>query len=89
MNRSQLIKAIATSTGVTHRQADSFLCAFITTVEDQLKAGNEVAILGFGKWSVTDKAARKGRNPSTGETMDIAARRVPTFKAGSVLKNAI
>lgn len=89
MNKSELVKHIATTASITQHQADMALQAFMSTVTDQLKTGGEVALVGFGTFKVTDRAARTGRNPKTGEELQIAASKVPTFKAGKGLKDAV
>ncbi|MDS7693824.1 HU family DNA-binding protein [Acinetobacter soli] len=89
MNRSELIKHIATSTGLTQTQATNALDAFISGVKDTLANGDEIALVGFGTFKVSDRAARTGRNPKTGEELEIAASKVPTFKAGKALKEAV
>ena len=89
MNKSELIKHIATTASITQHQADMALQAFMATVTEQLKTGGEVALVGFGTFKVTDRAARTGRNPKTGEAITIAAAKVPTFKAGKALKEAV
>ena len=89
MNKSELIKHIATTAGLTQAQATAALQAVETCVIDTLANGGEVALVGFGTFSVTAKAARTGRNPKTGEAIQIAAKKVPTFKAGKALKEAV
>ncbi|MFU8924928.1 HU family DNA-binding protein [Acinetobacter puyangensis] len=89
MNRSELIKHITTTSGLTQVQAINALDAFIKGVEDTLANGGEVALVGFGTFSVKDRAARTGRNPKTGEEIQIAAAKVPSFKAGKALKEAV
>lgn len=89
MNKSELIKNIATLAGLTQAQATSALQAFETAVIDELANGGEVALVGFGTFKVADRAARVGRNPKTGEEIQINASKVPTFKAGKALKDAV
>ena len=89
MNKSELIKHIATTAGLTQAHATAALQAVETGVIDTLANGGEVALVGFGTFSVTAKAARTGRNPKTGEAIQIAAKKVPTFKAGKALKEAV
>ncbi len=89
MNKSELIKAMATQSGLTQSQAENALNALCVTVCNELGKGGEVAIVGFGGWSVAERAERVRRNPKTGETMTIAAHRVPKFKAGKSLKDAV
>ena len=89
MNKSELVAHIATSAGLTKAQATAALQAFETSVIDTLANGGEVTLIGFGTFKVTDRAARTGRNPKTGEEIQIAASKVPTFKAGKALKQAV
>ena len=89
MNKSQLIKNIAASANLTQAQATAALQAFETSIIDELANGGEVALTGFGTFKVTERAARTGRNPKTGETLEIAASKVPSFKAGKALKEAV
>ncbi len=89
MNKSELIKHIATTAGLTQAQATAALQAVETGVIDTLANGGEVALVGFGTFSVTAKAARTARNPKTGEAIQIAAKKVPTFKAGKAFKEAL
>ena len=89
MNKSELIKQIAERAGLTQAQATTALQAFETTVIDELANGREVALIGFGTFKVSDRAARTGRNPQTGAEIQIAASKAPTFKAGKALKEAV
>ncbi len=89
MNKSELVAHIATSAGLTKAQATAALQAFETSVIDTLANGGEVTLIGFGTFKVTDRAARTGRNPKTGEEIQIAASKVPTFKAGKAFKQAV
>ena len=89
MNKSELINHIATSAGLTKAQATAALQAFETSVIDTLANGGEVTLIGFGTFKVTDRAARTGRNPKTGEEIQIAASKVPTFKAGKAFNQAV
>ena len=89
MNKSELVAHIATSAGLTKAQATAALQAFETSVIDTLANGGEVTLIGFGTFKVTDRAARTGRNPKTGEEIQISASKVPTFKAGKALKEAV
>ena len=89
MNKSELIKHIATIAGLTQDQAKAALQAVETGVIDTLSNGGEVTLIGFGTFKVTDRAARTGRNPKTGEEIQIAASKVPTFKAGKAFKQAM
>lgn len=89
MNKTQLIKNIAASANLTQAQATAALQAFETSIIDELANGGEVALTGFGTFKVTERAARTGRNPKTGEALEIAASKVPSFKAGKALKEAV
>ncbi|MCU4395930.1 HU family DNA-binding protein [Acinetobacter junii] len=89
MNKSELINHIAASAGISKTQATAALQAVETGVIDTLANGGEVTLVGFGTFKVTDRAARTGRNPKTGEEIQIAASKVPTFKAGKAFKDAL
>lgn len=89
MNKSELIAAAAAEAGVTQADAGRVLDALMNTIGNALKDGDNVALVGFGTFQVTAKAARAGRNPSTGATIQIAARNAPTFKAGKTLKDKV
>ncbi|MBQ3391944.1 MAG: HU family DNA-binding protein [Lachnospiraceae bacterium] len=89
MNKTELIAAISTKAGLTKKDAEKVLKAFTDTVTEELKKGEKVQIVGFGTFEVSERAARDGRNPSTGEPMSIAASKAPRFKAGKALKDAI
>ena len=89
MNKSELIRTIAEKTCVTQTVAEQFLTAFTNTVIDSVKNGDPVSIVGFGTFDASERAARKGRNPATGEEIDIPASKAPVFKAGKGFKAAI
>lgn len=89
MNKTQLIEAIAASAQLTKTEAARALDGFTDAVTNSLKAGDSVALIGFGTFSVKERAARKGRNPKTGEEIAIAASKAPEFKAGKGLKDAV
>ncbi|EJE8675353.1 HU family DNA-binding protein [Vibrio parahaemolyticus] len=89
MNRSQLIEHIADSADISKAKADAALSALIEGVTDTLSSGDDVALIGFGTFKVNQRAARTGRNPKTGEEIQIAAAKVPAFKAGKALKEAV
>ncbi|GAB2995134.1 nucleoid-associated protein HU-beta [Psychrosphaera aestuarii] len=88
MNKSQLIEKIAEGADISKASAGRALDSFIESVTGALKDGDSVALVGFGTFSVRDRAARTGRNPQTGATIEIAAAKVPAFKAGKALKDA-
>lgn len=89
MNKSGLIKEIAATTHLTQQQADAALTALMEAVSVTLVKNDKVLLVGFGTFEVSERAARSGRNPATGEEMQILATRLPKFKAGKVLKEAI
>ena len=89
MNKSELIEAVASAAGLTKADGERAVNAFIETVEQTVRGGDKVTIPGFGSFSVTERKARTGRNPRTGETMTIAASNQPKFKAGKGLKDAV
>jgi DNA-binding protein HU-beta len=89
MNKSELIDAIAESANLTKADAGRALDGFINAVTGALSKGDSVALVGFGTYSVKDRAERKGRNPQTGEDIIIKAAKIPSFKAGKSLKDAV
>ncbi|MDD3220135.1 MAG: HU family DNA-binding protein [Lachnospiraceae bacterium] len=89
MNKTELVAAIATETGISKKDAEAAVKAFIDVVSDELKKGEKVQLVGFGTFEVSERAAREGRNPQTGETMTIAASKAPKFKAGKALKDLV
>src|SRR5215217_4855375 len=89
MKKKELIERIAEEAGVSKSDAQKHFEAFEEVVTEALKAGEEVQITGFGKFSVRERKAREGRNPQTGEKLKIRASRVPSFSAGNVLKEAV
>ena len=89
VNKSQLIDQIAADADISKAAAGRALDSFIESVSGALKEGDLVALVGFGTFSVRDRAARSGRNPQTGETIQIAAATIPAFKAGKALKDAV
>jgi DNA-binding protein HU-beta len=89
VNKDQLAHALAERTGLNNSQAKLALEATLEEIASQLGAGNEVRLTGFGKFSVSQRAAREGRNPQTGATMQIPAKTVPKFSAGAELKKAV
>ena len=89
MNKADLISAVAEKSGVTKKDATAVLAAIIDTVETTLKSEESVQIMGFGTFESRKRAARKGRNPQTGKEIKIAASKVPAFKAGKALKEAV
>lgn len=89
MNKTELISAIAEKAELSKKDAEKALIAFTNIVTDTLVNRNKVAITGFGTFEVVERAARTGRNPQTGETIEIGASKSPKFKAGKTLKDAI
>ncbi len=89
MNKGQLIEAIAKDANITKTQAGGALDAFVKNVQVSLKKGDKVTIVGFGTFSASNRAARMGRNPQTGQPIKIPAKRVAKFSAGKALKAAI
>ncbi|MBC8246042.1 MAG: HU family DNA-binding protein [Deltaproteobacteria bacterium] len=89
MNKSDLTAAVADKAGVSQADAASVIDATFDAITAVLKSGGEVRLLGFGSFSVADRAARQGRNPATGATIQIAASKQPKFKAGKGLKSAV
>lgn len=89
MNKSELIDLIAESADISKAKAGAALDAVVNGVTDALKAGDSVSLVGFGTFSVKARAARAGRNPQTGATIQIKASNVPGFKAGKALKEAV
>lgn len=87
MNKTELVAAIAEQTELSKKDAEKALKAFTDIVADELKKGEKVQLVGFGTFEVSERAAREGRNPQSGETMTIAASKAPKFKAGKALKD--
>jgi len=89
VNKSELVDAIAASADISKADATRALDAALESITSTLKKGDTVSLVGFGTFSVKERAAREGRNPQTGATIQIAASRVPGFKAGKALKDAV
>jgi DNA-binding protein HU-beta len=89
MNKAELIDAVAASANLSKADAGRAIDAVVDAIAKSLKRGQQVAVVGFGTFSVKHRAARQGRNPRTGETIQIAASNVPGFKAGKALKDAV
>ena len=87
MNKVTLVAKIAEKSGLSKKQAEQALGAFIDSVTEALKEGDKVQLMGFGTFEAKERAARTGRNPSTGETIEIPASKTPTFKAGKGLRD--
>ncbi len=89
LGKIELAEQLANKTGMNKKESKEFLDAFIDVISDNLKAGNKVTITGFGIFGVKDRAARTAKNPRTGEKIYVPAKRVPYFKAGANLKDAV
>ena len=89
MNKTELVAAIAEKTELSKKDVEKALKAFTDVVAEQLKNGEKVQLVGFGTFEVSERAARTGRNPRTGGTIDIPAAKTPKFKAGKALKDAV
>lgn len=87
MNKAEFVATIAEKSGLTRKQADAAVAAFIQTVTETLKTGDKVQLMGFGTFEIKDRPARTGRNPATGETIQIAASKAPVFKVGKSFKD--
>ena len=89
MNKTELINAVAEKSNLSKKDATSAVDAVFEAITDSLQNGDKVQLIGFGNFEVRERAARKGRNPQTGEEIEIAASKVPAFKPGKALKDAV
>ena len=89
MKKSEMIESIANTTGLSKSEVEKVFTATFDLFKNELVNGNKVSVAGFGVFKISERAAREGRNPRTGETVTIAARNAVTFKAGSALKDAV
>ncbi len=89
MTKADLVNAMAEKAGLSKTDAEKALKSFVDAVTEALKAGEKVALVGFGTFSVGERAARTGQNPQTGKKIEIAAAKTPKFKAGKALKDAV
>lgn len=89
MTKAEFIDQVADRAGLSKKDASVAVDAVLETIEDALKRGSDVVFSGFGKFSVSQRAAREGRNPATGEKISISATKVPKFSAGAGLKKAV
>ena len=89
MNKTELVAAVAEQADISKKDAEKALKAFVDVVTEEMKKGEKVQLVGFGTFEVSERAAREGRNPQTGETMKIAASVAPKFKPGKALKDEI
>ena len=89
MNKAELVEAVAEQADMTKAEAGRAVDALVTTITGTLQKGDDIALIGFGTFTVRDRAARVGRNPQTGAEIQIKAAKVPAFKAGKALKDAV
>ena len=89
MNKTELVAAIAEKTELSKKDAEKALKAFTDVVAEELKKGEKIQLVGFGRFEVAERPARTGRNPMTGKTIEIAASKAPKFKAGKALKDSL
>ena len=89
MNKAELVESISKKTGLTKKDSESALNAFVESVTESLKKEDKVQLIGFGSFEIRKRAARKGRNPQTNEEIKIPASKAPVFKAGKALKTAV
>jgi DNA-binding protein HU-beta len=89
MSKQELVNFISDKSGLTKKDSEAALGAFLDGVKSSLKKGKNVTLVGFGTFSVSKRSARQGRNPQTGATINIPARKVPVFKAGKGLKDTV
>lgn len=89
MNKGKLVEVIATKTGVNKKTADAILSTALEVIQEAVKEGDKVTLVGFGTFESRERAAREGRNPQTGETLAIPATRVPAFAAGKIFKELV
>lgn len=89
MNKTELVAAVAAKAELSKKDAEAAVKAVVDSISEALADGDKVALVGFGTFDVKTRAARTGKNPRTGEVIEIPAAKVPSFKAGSVLKDAV
>ncbi|MFS1519592.1 HU family DNA-binding protein [Bacillus sp. SCS-151] len=89
MNKTELVSAVASKAELSKKDSSVAVDAVFKTIQESLAKGDKVSILGFGNFEVRERSARKGRNPQTGEEIDIAASKAPAFKSGKELKEAV
>lgn len=89
MNKTELVASVAEKCGMTKKDAEKAVTSVVDAITEALVAGDKVQLVGFGTFEVRERAARVGRNPSTGEDIEIAASKAPAFKPGQALKNAL
>jgi DNA-binding protein HU-beta len=89
MNKADLVNSVAEKTGLTKTMSNQVINAITSSISESLSKGEKVTLVGFGTFTTTNRTARKGRNPKTGEVIDISAKRVARFKSGTGLSNEI
>lgn len=89
MNKVELVNAVAAKAEITKKDAEKAVSAVLESIEGALVAGEKVQLIGFGTFEVKERAARTGHNPKTGEAIEIAAAKIPSFKAGAAFKKAV
>lgn len=89
MNKTELVEAVASTANISKATANSAVDAVVSSVKKALKKGDKVTLIGFGTFEVRERAARTGRNPRTGQEIKISATKIPAFKAGKALKDAV
>lgn len=89
MNKAELIDAVSAKSGLTKADTDRAFKAFVDTITEVMAKGEQIALVGFGTFLVRERQARAGRNPRTGETISIEPAKIPAFKAGKALKDAV
>lgn len=89
MNKTELIQSVAEKSGLTKKDSEKAVTAILETIIDAVSADEKVQLIGFGTFEARERAAREGRNPSTGEVINIAATKVPAFKAGKAFKDSV
>ena len=89
MNKRQLVDRMSSGSGLTMKQSEKALNGLMDVIHSELSSGGNVSLIGFGVFSVADRKARMARNPKTGEEMEVKARKVPVFRAGSNLRNIV
>ena len=89
MNKAELVNSLAETTGLTKTKTNEVIDSLVSIITETLKSGKKVTLVGFGTFTTTQREARKGRNPKTGETLDIPSKRVAKFRAGSELTKSV
>ncbi len=89
MNKGELVEAIATKANISKKETEAVLTALLDTIVEAVSGGDKVSLIGFGSFEQRERQAREGRNPKTGEKMNIAATKVPTFSAGKLFKEKV